>query len=130
MQKTMRGYYPWGRGFHHGYRRPKYNVPVNIDEKTDHYIVSVYASGFNREHITLSVSDDVLLISGSKSLDENEQPNFTKQEFPVKQFERMISLEGKVDVAGITARQESGVLYIILPKTEEAKQPSREIKLE
>jgi HSP20 family protein len=118
---------PWRKGWAHGFRRPRYNVPVNIDEKSDHYQVSVYATGFNREAIKLSVMDDVLLISGSRTMNDQEEPNFLKQEFPVKNFERMISLEGKVDVAAITAKQEDGVLYIKLPKTEEAKQPSREI---
>jgi HSP20 family protein len=105
-------------------------VPVNIDEKTDKYIVSVYATGFSRENIKLSVSEDVLLIRGSKSLKDNEEPNFTKQEFPVKNFERMISLERKIEVTGISAKQEDGILYIILPKTEDAKQPNRDIKVD
>ena len=124
------GYGPaFGRRFHggRGFRRPKYNVPVNIDEKDDQYIVSVYATGFDKENVKLSVQDDVLYISGTRSFDESASPNFTKQEFPVKSFERMVSLEGQVDITRITAKQEAGVLYISLPKTEAAKQPSREI---
>ncbi len=128
--RTARHGHPWRGGWGQGFRRPKYNVPVNIDEKTDQFIVSVYATGFSKENIRLSVTDDVLFISGTRAIDEGNQPNFAKQEFPVKNFERMISLEGQVDVAGITAKQEDGVLYITLPKTEEAKQPSREIKVD
>ena len=122
--------YPYGRGFGSGFRRPKYNVPVNIDEKDDHFIVSVYATGFGKENIKLSVQDDVLYVSGTRSFEESEKPNFTKQEFPVRSFERMISLEGQVEVSGITARQENGVLYITMPKTAEAKKPSRDIGVE
>jgi HSP20 family protein len=120
----------FGRGFGPGFRRPKYNVPVNIDDKPDHYLVSIYATGFDREHIKLSVTDDVLLVSGTRNVDENEKFNFIKQEFPVRNFEKKISLEGQVDVAGITARTENGVLLVHLPKTEGAKQPSREIKVD
>jgi HSP20 family protein len=121
---------PWRGGWAPGFRRPKYNVPVNIDDKPDRFIVSVYATGFSKENIKLSVSEDVLNISGTRAIDENDEPNFAKQEFPVKNFERMISLEGQVDVGGITAKQEDGILYIILPKTEEAKQPARDINVD
>ena len=128
--RTAKHGHPWRGGWAPGFRRPKYNVPVNIDDKTDRFIVSVYATGFSKENIKLSVTDDVLLISGTRSFGENDQPNFAKQEFPVKNFERMISLEGQVDVAGITAKQEDGILYITLPKTEQAKQPSRNINVD
>ena len=117
-------------GFGAGFRRPKYNVPINIDEKDDHFIVSVYATGFGKENIKLSVQDDVLYITGTRTFDEADKPNFTKQEFPVRSFERMVSLEGQVDVTGISAKQEEGVLIIKLPKTAEARQPSREISVE
>ena len=105
-------------------------MPINIDEKDDHFIVSVYATGFGKENIKLSVQDDVLYITGTRTFDEADKPNFTKQEFPVRSFERMVSLEGQVDVTGISAKQEEGVLIIKLPKTAEARQPSREISVD
>lgn len=122
--------YPFGRGFGPGFRRPKYNVPINIEEKPDHFIVSVYASGFGKENIKLTVSDDVLYISGTRQPDDSYKPNFSRQEFPVRSFERMISLEGQVKANDISARQEDGVLYITLPKTEEAQKTERDIKVD
>lgn len=113
-----------------GFRRPKYNVPVNIDESENHYTITVYSSGFDKENIKLSITDDVLYIKGTRTIDEENKPNFTKQEFPVKSFERRISLNGQIDTAGITAKQENGVLIISLPKSSEAKQPAKEIKVD
>ena len=129
------GYGPaWGRaGMHREgmghYRRPKYNVPVNIAEREDAYEVSVYATGFDKAAIKLSVVDEALYITGTREVGE-PAPQFTKQEFPVKTFERVIALNGQVDSSRITARQEGGVLYITLPKTEEAKKPEQEIKVD
>ena len=126
------GYGPAWRhaGMHRGmmgqYRRPKYNVPVNIAEHEDAYEVSVYATGFDKANIRLKVADESLYITGTRELPE-PAPEFTKQEFPVKSFERVIALNGQIDTARITARQENGVLYITLPKTEAAKQPEQEI---
>ena len=67
----------FGRGFGSQFRRPKYNVPINIDEKEDQFIVSVYATGFGKENIKLSVHDDTLYISGTRTFDENDKPKQT-----------------------------------------------------
>lgn len=84
--------------------------------------------GFSKEQIKLTVSDEVLYVSGTRELPD-PAPRFTKQEFPVKHFERVIALNGQIDTAQISARQEDGVLYITLPKTEAARQPDQEIKV-
>lgn len=113
-----------------GFKRPKYNVPVNIEEAENSYTVTVYATGFDKENIKLSVTDEVLYITGTRTIDENNKPNFTKQEFPVKSFERMISLNRQVDASNIKAKQENGVLIVTLPKTAEAQKPSQEINVD
>ena len=111
------------------YRRPKYNVPVNISENESNFEISVYATGFSKENIKLTVVNDVLFISGTRTVEESNPPNFTKQEFPVKSFERSFLLNGQVDTANITAKQENGVLIVTLPKTPEAQKPTQEIKV-
>lgn len=117
---------PWGPGL----RRPKYNVPVNIAETETGFEVHVYALGFDKENIRLSVADGVLYISGTRPVDENNLPNFSRQEYPIKSFERHIALNDEIDTTGITARQENGVLIVTLPKTAAAQQPVQEIKVD
>jgi HSP20 family protein len=111
------------------FRRPKYNVPINIIEHDTYYEVHVYALGFSKEHIKISLADDVLYISGSKKLEENQDPVFLYQEYPVKTFERTVSLKGQIEPSAITARQEEGILKIVLPKTAQAQQPVQEIQV-
>jgi len=113
------------RGDH--FRRPKYNLPINIADNETNFEVYVYAPGYARENIKLSVQDDILYISGTRTIDEEHLPNFSKQEYPVKSFERMLNLNGQVDIAGISAKQEDGVLVITLPKSAGAQKPSQEI---
>lgn len=113
-----------------GFRRPKYNVPLNITDNETNFEVYVYAIGFLKENIKLSVTDDVLYISGTRTLNEGEEPNFSRQEFPVKSFERVLNLNGQVDISNISARQENGVLIINLPKTSDAQKPAQEIKVD
>jgi HSP20 family protein len=120
----------FGRQMGHGSRRPKYNVPLNITDNETNFEVHVYAVGFLKENIKLSVTDDVLYISGTRTIDEGSDPNFSRQEFPVKSFERVLNLNGQVDATNISAKQEDGVLIITLPKTDEAQKPAQEIKVD
>src|SRR5687768_11281640 len=72
------------------YRRPKYNVPLNVVDNDTNFEVHVYALGFAKENIRISVQDDILYISGTRTIDENNPPNFSLQEYPVKSFERSL----------------------------------------
>jgi HSP20 family protein len=111
----------------HGFRRPKYNVPMNITEANDFYTVEVFASGFSKENITLRVVEDILYIKGRKEVAES--PNFTRQEFPIKNFERTLVLNGKVDTDNISAKSENGVLIIMLHKTPGAQKKEQIIEV-
>jgi HSP20 family protein len=117
---------PWGGGF---YRRPKHNVPLNIIENDTNYEVHLYALGFSKENIKISVTGDVLNIKGTRTIADDYKPNFTRQEYPIKTFERMLDLNGQVDTNNIEAKQENGVLIITLPKTKEAQKEEQEIKV-
>ena len=108
-----------GNPFAGGLRRPKYNVPLNVAETENEYEVKVYATNFSKDEIKITVVDDMLYISGSKEIDEENAPNFVLQEFPIKNFERTLALNGKVDIENISARSENEVLIITLPKTKE-----------
>lgn len=103
-----------------GFRRPKYNVPINVIENESDYEVKVYATDFSKEEITVKVVDDLLYVSGKKEIDEENAPSFVLQEFPIKNFERILALNGKVDTENISARSENEVLIITLPKSVEA----------
>lgn len=108
------------QNFGGGFRRPKYNVPLNISDNETEYLVQVYATGFGKENISIAVKEDVLYITGQKEIEN--PPKFTQQEFPVKTFERMVALNRKVDVENISAKHEDGVLLVTLPKSKEALQ--------
>ena len=109
---------PFASGPH---RRPKYNVPLNVTETDTEFEVFVYATGFGKEDITVTVVDDVLTIAGQKGIDEAQVPDFRRQEFPIKTFERTLALRGQVDTATIKARHENNVLTITLPKSPAAQ---------
>ena len=113
-----------------GYRRPKYNVPVNIIEHEDRFEAWVYALSFPKEGIKVSVVEDMLYITGRRTPEGDPSPNFFLQEYPIKSFERSFELSERVDKQGIQARYESGVLKVIVPKAQAAMEPEIEVKVE
>lgn len=110
-----------------GGRRPKYNVPINITETESTYTVEVFATGFTKEDITVTVADDVLLISGSKK--DVAKKNFSRQEFPIKNFERSLDLNGQIDTEKVSAKNENGVLLVTLPKSPDARKGTQKIEV-
>lgn len=112
------------------FRRPKYNVPINIVDQETQYEVHVYALSFDKDNIRVSVEDDVLYVRGIRTVDQDNLPRFRRQEYPVKSFERRIGLYGEVDIAKITARHENGVLIVTLPKSPEAQSHGQEINID
>lgn len=119
----------FGRHMGGQFVRPKYNVPLNIEDTKEAFIVYVYATGFSKENIKLSVQDDILYISGTRTVAEGYDPDFRRQEFPIKSFERVLNLNGQVDTANISAKQEDGVLIVTLPKNAEAVKLAQEIEV-
>ena len=127
FRNHFRSHHPMAH-FVGGFRRPKYNVPMNITESDTNYMVYVFANGFDKEHIQLNVVEDVLSIKGNKEL--AEPISFSYQEFPVKHFERSLSLNGQIDAERITAKSEDGVLKLTLPKLPKAQRNEQKIEVQ
>jgi HSP20 family protein len=112
----------------YGPRRPKHNVPVNIQETATSFEAQVYCIGFAKEDVKINIFNDMIYISGTRK-PANEYPDFLLQEYPIKSFERWFQLSEKVDQSAISASFENGVLVISAPKTPEASQPEREVTI-
>jgi len=112
-----------------GYRRPKYNVPVNITEEVDYFEAWVYCLSFQKEEVKVLVNENTLYITGKRE-PKNDQPNFLLQEYPIKSFERVFELSHRADQSKIVAKFEGGVLKIKVPKLVEAESDMQEVKIE
>ena len=129
-------YAPHHHGKHHGrhhsggnFRRAKYNIPANVAETDTHYEIQLYALGYDKANISITVVDDVLYVSGTREIPEDYRPNFIRQEFPIKSFEKEFHLYDGIDTTGIVAKQEEGVLIITLPKKVEAQRQERKVDI-
>ena len=113
----------------YGPRRPKHNIPVNIEETDRGFTARVFCVGFPKDRISINLTGNVIYISGTRDPD-HPNPNFLLQEYPVKSFERWFELSEQVDQQAISARFEEGVLLIEAPLKAGAQGPDRAVPID
>ena len=106
---------------------------VNIRETAEHFEVEMAAPGMNKEDFKIELEGNELRITSEKE-QENEMKEgerYTRREFSYQSFQRSFTLPKEVvDVEQIHAKYENGVLRLLIPKKEEAKQkPARMIEI-
>ena len=95
---------------------------TNIYEEPDYYMAEVRATGVKKEDIEIkfNASGDVLLISSKKVKDSDSESEkgrkWISHEFWPSRINTSLSLTKDIDVSGIAAKLEDGILKIKLPK--------------
>jgi HSP20 family protein len=107
---------------------------VNLKETKNEYCIEVAAPGLNKEDFKVSYDDGMLTISSEKQQEkeEKEGEKVTRREFSYESFQRSFTVpEDVVNTEKISAKYENGILYVTLPKHEEAKKAKnvKEIKI-
>ncbi|UMB55034.1 Hsp20/alpha crystallin family protein [Lutibacter sp. A64] len=113
--------------FNTGITLPK----VNIKETAEAYIVEMAVPGLKKSDFRIDLDNEVLAISTEiKDESEGKDENYTRREFGYSSFKRTFNLPESVNDEKINASYQEGILSILLPKKEEAKQkPARSIKI-
>jgi HSP20 family protein len=97
---------------------------VNIKETTDSFEVEMAAPGMQKTDFKISLDGNTLTISSQKEHQEKRrEEGYSRQEFSYQSFQRSFILpKDVVNENGILAKYENGLLHLIIPKKEEAKQ--------
>ncbi|MEO8933138.1 MAG: Hsp20/alpha crystallin family protein [Xanthomarina sp.] len=113
--------------FNTGMSLPK----VNIKEMADAFVVEMAVPGLKKSDFHINLDNHVLTISTeTKEESEQKEENYTRREFGYSSFKRTFNLPESVNDEKIHANYDNGILSILLPKKEEAKQkPARSIKI-
>ena len=92
-------------------------APIEVTESDANINVRAAVAGFKPEEIEVSVKDDVLIISGTKETrDEKPDANVVVREWASNRFYRQLSLPSDVLADKVTAKLDSGMLELTLPK--------------
>ena len=108
------------------------SVPaVNIMEKNDGYSIEVAAPGLDKKDFNIDLENNVLTISSERENKVEESEGSTcRREFGYSSFKRSFSIPDSIDTEKIKASHKDGILYVALPKREEAKvKPTRQISI-
>jgi HSP20 family protein len=106
---------------------------VNIKETADNYEVEMAAPGMSKKDFKVQLDGNILTITSEKESgqENNGDERYISREFSYQSFYRTFTLQKDVvDADKIQARYEDGVLHLVIPKKEEAKQkPPRMIEI-
>lgn len=106
---------------------------INIREDNDNFYVEVAAPGMKKDDFKVELNGTTLTISSEKENreEQKEGERYSRKEFSYQAFQRMFELPTHVvDAEHIQAKYENGLLHLVIPKREEAKQrPPRQIQI-
>ena len=94
---------------------------TNVVENDDNYEIEIAVPGLIKEDLSINVKDRILTITHER--DEDESFRFTNP------FTKQYTLPDDVSVKGISAKVESGVLLVTVPKSKK-KTTERDITID
>lgn len=104
-------------------------LPVDVHQTGNEFIVRAFVAGVRPDELSISISRDMVEIGGSRM--ERSQiadvDYFTRELF-WGSFSRIIQLPEEVDVENSSATAKDGLLVIILPKLDKARQTKLRVK--
>lgn len=102
----------------------------DVFEDTSRTVISIDLPGMRRDEISIAVENGVLTIRGERKMRNPETKHqFQRVEKPYGPFGRSFNLPNTVDFSAIKANYADGELTLELPKKEEAKPRTVEIKV-
>ncbi|MCC6215151.1 MAG: Hsp20/alpha crystallin family protein [Polyangiaceae bacterium] len=93
--------------------------PADLRDRGASFVLTMDVPGVAREALDLTLTGDVLTVTGARELKRQEGHSAHRQERRSYRIARSFALPQKVDAERVTARLEHGVLEIELPKAPE-----------
>ena len=100
---------------------PVYIPAVDIFENVNELIVLADMPGVDSKNVDIDLRDNQLTITGRIDPVEKETEVSVYKEFDWGDYFRQFTLSDVIDQGKISAKMESGVLRVILPKVEKLK---------
>ena len=91
--------------------------PINIIDSENQYELEFAVPGMKKEDFCIQIdTDNRLVVSTEKHSKPLEEKRYLRQSFGISTFRQSIIMPEDVDREKISARVDSGILYITLPK--------------
>lgn len=97
------------------------NAPqMNIIENDDEFKMELSVPGLAKEDLVINIDEDknlvIEMIKKNKVEEKDKNQRYLRREFTSSQFKEILALPDSVNLEGITAKVENGVLEVVLPK--------------
>jgi HSP20 family protein len=110
-----------------GWSRPFGELPeagpnVDVIDRDDEVVVRAEVPSFKKEEIEVSVSGNMLTLTGETAAEEKEEKgNYYRCEISHGGFSRTLALPAEVDESKAKASMKDGMLELTLPKVEKSR---------
>ena len=101
---------------------------MDLYRSGDHYVVDVDLPGVDPGSVDIGVDGNTLTIRAERTLRAEDGAQWIAQERPAGSFMRQLNLGEGLDLDGIHAHYENGVLALTIPVAEQAR--PRKIQVE
>ena len=106
----------------------RFAPPMNVWEDENAFHVETELPGIPMENVEVLATTDSLTIKGQRTEETRENAANHVRERRFGSFERSVTLSGEINVDGVEARLEHGVLHVTMPKAENAAR-SRKVQI-
>lgn len=96
------------------------SLPLDITADENAFTITAYLPGVKPEDVEITMENEELTIRGQFPK-VSEEAKFIKRELFHGAFERRLNINVPVNVEGITAAYEQGILTLVVPKAEAIK---------
>ena len=104
---------------------------IDVAETDTEYKVTAELPGMEEKDVELTLRDNVLTLSGEKrdELEEKNEGRYYAERF-VGRFSRTVPLPVEVDADKVAAAFKNGVLTVVLPKSQQARETTKRIPIQ
>jgi HSP20 family protein len=111
--------------------RPDVFPAINVSEDHDNLYVSAELPGVEAKDVDITVEEDSLTIKGVRRVEPDyEGVSYHRREREGGGFNRKISLQTRIVTEKVKAEMKDGVLTVVMPKAEDVKPTTIDIKVQ
>jgi len=104
-------------------------LPVDVYQTPSEIVLRAFVAGVRADELNVSISRDMVVIEGSRAVREQiSDSDYFSQELFWGSFTRKILLPQEIDVENSSASSKDGLLTIIMPKLDKARQTKLKVK--
>lgn len=104
-------------------------LPVDVYQTPSEIVIRTFVAGVRADELNISISRDMVVIEGSRAeRDSVAGGDYFNRELFWGSFARTILLPQEIDVDNSSANAKDGLLTLILPKLDKARQTKLKVK--